>query len=148
MRPLRALALASVLTSLSVGPSPASAAPLHWDFVAYAHVDCFGCDVPSPCHADLVILGASTGTAETISCITLESSGVMCFAHGFGYGTLVGTSGTVAGATLNLTWTRVGNGALITVTGDTNGVGYAHFLGRVACGEPMDGVIVGSISGL
>ena len=150
MRRLRTLALAALLTSLSLGPSPASAEPAFLVFVGTADVNCFGCGVPSPCHAELAIVGVThSGTAVTTFCTTNEP--LLCPLIGTAFGTVVGTSGTAAGLALNFNWTRVGAEAVITTSGDSTGFGRATFVLPLGfrCGAPLnDATIVGWIYGV
>ena len=161
MRRLRTLALAGLLTSLSVGPSPASAVPATLVFTGWVDVDCFGCGVPSPCHADLNILALThTGTAEANwtadgsagvgACTAVQPLGLLCLVTGTANGTVVGTAGTVNGLVLNFNWTRVGAVAVITVSGSTTGTGTAAFVvAGLVCGGAMHGATVaGAVAGV
>ena len=144
MRRLRTLALAALLAPLSLSPSPASAGPIAVAFIGTAHIDCFGCG-PTSCSASLDLLGGThTGTASTTACNASEPGGVGCLVSGTANGTIVGTSGTVRGLTLDFNWTRVGPLAVYTLSGNGLGAGEALFIPTsVTCGAPADATILG-----
>lgn len=152
MRRLRPVALAALLASASLVPSPASAQPVFLVFSGTVDVDCFGCDVPSPCHADLIVYGVThSGNAATTACTATEPSGALCLLTGTARGTVVGTSGTMAGLTLDFVWTRVGNEAVITISGDSSGWGRATLVlpPGTACGAPLnDATVAGWVAGV
>lgn len=119
-------------------------------FTGDAHVNCFGCDVPTPCEADLVIHGVThSGTARTTACVAIQQSGTMCLFSGTASGTVVGTSGTATGVELHFSWARMGAYALIAISGDSSGLGLAVFVApRAACGGPVDATIAGWVVGV
>lgn len=152
MRRLRPVALAALLAFATLAPSPASAQPVFLVFSGTVDVHCFGCAVPTPCHADLVVHGVThSGNAVTTSCTAVEPSGALCLLTGTAAGTVVGTSGTMAGLTLDFTWTRVGSEAVITISGDSTGWGRATFVvpPGTACGAPLnDATVAGWVAGV
>lgn len=146
MRRLLALLATTALTIV-----PASAQPAALVFSGSVHVNCFGCDVQSPCQADLTIAGVThSGGAATTWCYAQEPSGALCLVTGTAYGEVKGTSGSATRLdAVGFFWTRVGTFALITVFGDVTGQGTATFIAPGAsCGGPVDATVVGAVAGV
>ena len=142
MTPTRMLPLAVLLTSLSLGPSPASAAPAAVQFFGVWHEDCWGCGITSG-YADLVLYGTHSGRARAT--FTASSPpGLLC--------TFTGTAiGRIEGALdVDFTWTRAYfTQVVITFAGESTGNGRATFVpSTTVCGGSVDAFVEGQLVGI
>ena len=135
----RTLALATLLTSLTLGPSPASAETAVIEFAGVWHEDCWGCGATSG-YADLTFYGTHPGHAHA----TFEaySTATTCAFTGIAIGHVDGP------ISFDFAWSRAYfTVAAITLTGGTTGAGRATWVpSSVTCGGPVDAFVEGTIA--
>ena len=125
-------------------PGPCTGfAPSALAFQGTASIDCFGCGV-SQGTAELTLTSLGfTGSAHADYTVT-EGTGVTCVVTGSASGT---TTGDV---NVSFNWLRVGATAVITTTGDIDGVGLAGFVAHVSglpCGAAITADVAGVVAG-
>lgn len=142
MRRLRSLALAALLTSLSLGTPPATAEPVVIQFAGVWHEDCWGCG-PTNGWAELVLYGTHAGRARA-TFVANSPVGVLCTFTGVATGRIEGA------VNLDFNWTRAYfTEVVITISGQSNGAGRATWVpSTTACGGPVDAFVEGTLVGL
>lgn len=123
---MRTLTIAAVAASLLTSIAPAGAVPaalvLTCDFRYFASRElAIDCDALTLTHTGSMVATSGTWTSSWASSLGL------CAPISEAFGTLVGTSGTVSGLSIDFTLTRVSATGLVTVSGGTTGLGPAVF---------------------
>jgi hypothetical protein len=146
---LRSVAIVTALAAAIAVPSTATASPRRGGAGHYggnASIDCFGCGT-SAGSAALQFTGVYSGypavlADATANFIANESADVTCVITG-------SASGTVTGViNVDFNWTRVGPLAVITTSGDINGVSLAAFAVTSPIGNPCGGPVTAIVQGV
>ena len=148
-RLLRAAAVAvPAAASIALGTAAPGYAAGGGTFNGQAHIPCFGCGVSSGT-ASLSFSGVANGKVIVLgpmnATFTDTEQSTTCPVMGTANGSFTGAlNGT-------FTWSRVGATAIITTSGDLNGVGVAAFVvvqpKGLPCGGPVTADVVGSVAG-
>ena len=147
---LRRIGLAAAVTaSVGMGSAPASAEGAG-AFTGTANINCFGCGVSSGT-ADLCVTGYVLGQPVVGVCITggRNATATYTVTEIPSQCPVTGSAtGVVTGAVnVSFSWTRIGETAVITTTGDIDGGGTAKFAVTSPVGNPCGGPVTASFAG-
>lgn len=152
-----AIVAAAAASSILMTTTPASAATagvFHGD----AEIGCFGCGVYGPTGnvADFTVAGTvndkvGTGTGYAQYTVT-EGTDSACIISGTADGKIFITVNAVTGETddyeSDFAWTRTGNVAVVTVSGEVNGTASAVFVVVEPHGNPCGGPVEAKFAGV